>query len=104
MCEKSDAYDRAGQAQETTVVVGTGDTALIPYAGNRIAIVISCPVTNRITITAQGAAVDLAGIVLYPGGAPFKANIKHEGALATKALRAIASVAQETITVTEIFR
>lgn len=87
---------------ESTVTVATTDTALVPGNPDRVGLILSCPRTNRVTVTMQGAAVLDSGINLYPGGPPFVVCVKYQGQFACRPLRAIAATGAETIGVVEI--
>lgn len=104
MCDKSDAYNRKGNVQTSLATVGVASGLLLPANSDRVAAVISAGLVNRITISSNPTAVDLAGIVIQPLAAPITLSLEHHGALVSHALYAIANAAPESIGVTEVLR
>jgi hypothetical protein len=87
---------------ETSVSVGTSSGNFLSANPDRVGLILSCPPTNRVTVSQRNPAVSGAGIVLNPGQNPVMLTAKFHGDLVTKQLFAIADVAAQTIGITEV--
>ena len=82
------------QVQES---VTTTSTDLLDADDTRTALVISCPIANRITISLQQIAVDAEGIMLFAGGSPLSLNEEEHGDIVKRKITAIASAGTREI-------
>lgn len=89
-------------ANQTNVTVGTTSGQLVGPNQNRRALVISSPVTNRITLSWAGAAVLDRGITLYPNDPPLELTYDKWGDAIGQPITAIADAAPESLAVIEI--
>lgn len=85
-----------------SVSVGLTDTAVVPQDDRRIALIISAPLTNRVSLNWEGAAILDAGITLYPGGPPLVLSLREHGAVVCKQLRAITVVGAQILNVVSV--
>lgn len=88
---------------QSTVNVATTTTSLVPAAPNRVALIISAPLTNRFTISLLTAAVLDQGVTLYPAGRTLSLNIHDHGDIVTRAWAAISATAAQNVTVVSVF-
>lgn len=101
MCMEDVRIMRKTQIGQRNVGVQLTSTPLLDANPNRIALVISCPSTNRVTLMIDQAAVLDLGITLYPLGTPFVLSLMEHGNLVTRALNAITTVAPQNVNVWE---
>lgn len=77
--------------------IQTTSTLLIGANPRRKALVISSPVTNRVTISSDNPAVDRVGITLYAGGPPAVLCSCHVGDWIKGTLFAVADTAAQLV-------
>ncbi len=87
---------------QTPVNVLTTDTEFCAANPKRVALVVSCPITNRITISAENPAVDLRGIVIPPNNTPVCLHVSEYGDWICRNLHAIANVGAELVTFLDV--
>ncbi len=83
--------------------VSTTSTDLLPEAPDRVAVIISAPKTNNVTVSTEATAVAQEGVVLYSGNDPLILSAQLHGDLVHRAWTAIAEAGSETISVIEVF-
>ena len=88
---------------QTSVVVGTSSAQLIVPNDKRFSIVISCPRTNRITLSFGAPAVLDQGITLFPGGLPFVLLYNYVGGSIREEVFAIADTVAQTVGILDLF-
>jgi len=102
MCIEDVRLGRRARSRLRTIAVGTSSVELCTENKKRVSIIISSPVTVRITISTAATAIVNEGINLYPAGSPLILDVKHFGDLTTQRITAIgAALAAETIGVIE---
>ncbi len=84
---------------------GTGSAPFVEAMPNRRVLIISSPAiaSNNLTLSLEQTAVDGAGIILFPTNDPLILTYESHGDLVTRAWSAIATVADEEISVIETF-
>ena len=87
---------------QSTVSVDTSSGSLVDVSPKRVAIIISAPPTNAVTISLEGTAVAGQGIVLYPTNEPLVLTKAQHGDIVNRAWTTIASTA-DTVGVIEVF-
>lgn len=88
---------------QTTVNVALTSTALVPAAANRVALIISAPLTNRFTLSLVSTAILDQGLTMYPGQQSFALNIRDHGDIVTRAWSAISVTAAQNVTFISVF-
>lgn len=97
------AYQLRGRAVSYGVTVGASDVLLVPRSVNRTLLVISPPITGRITLVWGGApAVDQQGLVISSGNPLAFFWLKDCGAAVAQEVRAIADAAGRVVGVLEV--
>ena len=84
------------------VTVGLTDTQIAGPNAKRFALVIGCPLTNRVTIDFGRPAVMDQGITLYPSGAPLILLYEHVGQAIREEIHAITTAGPMSIGVLDI--
>lgn len=104
MCRETIRY--MGETVDDTrkVIVGTTSIQIVLRAVSRIALIITCPIANRITLCWGKDAVDQEGTILFAAGSPLILDLQHHGAMVRGPIFAIADAGTNTIGVTEVFR
>lgn len=88
---------------ETRVVtVGTTSGQLVGSNPRRVALFLSCPPTNRITISWLPTAVLDEGVNLYPADPALKLLASEMGNGIAQPITAISAVASQGVAVTEV--
>lgn len=82
--------------------VGTGATQISQGGNNTVCVLISSPISGRITISEDPNVVDQNGIILNNGVAPLKLERLYFGDLITLPLYACTNTSAQTIGVTLI--
>ena len=103
MCMEDVRIYRETGVHSTVVNVLTTPTLLVGDSFQRVAIVLSCPATTRITISEDPNVTDLNGIVLFPNGYPLILDIQQVGNLVTRRLYAVSQTAPQTLGFAETF-
>lgn len=85
-----------------TTSVGVASTQVLGPNPKRIGILVSCPTTNRITLSFDQPAVLDAGIQLYPTNPPVWIPIQNIGDIITQPLHAVSSAAGNALSLLEI--
>lgn len=89
--------------QMAAAISAAGSSLLLGPNGRRKAVIISAPVTNRITLSFGGPAVLDKGINLYPGSSPLVLGGDWCLCWITEDIFAISAVADQVIGVVDIF-
>lgn len=103
MCMEDVRLGRKSRPSVSSVAMTNTQKLLVSHSDQRITLIISAPLTNRLTIHTRQGAVSLDGIVLYPGGAPLKLNITNDGSLCCANWYGILDAGTDTIGVAESF-
>lgn len=103
-CNCKNNWFRFNSSQRLVTVATATSTPLCAAAANRIRIEISCPVTNRITVSFADPAVLDSGANVYPASnTPYTLDRMLHGEAATRPLFGIAAVADQVVSVLEVF-
>src|SRR5438552_139773 len=87
-----------------TVPLSATSIQLVPPGPNRIAILISSPITNRFTMSLLPTAVLDQGITLYSSGSVLVLTEADHGDLVTRAWSATSAVGSQVVSVIQVFR
>jgi len=98
MCLEDVRMGRRAPASEGSVLVSTTAGLLVPGNRKRIALVISAPITNRLTLSLNPAPVAGVGLTLSAGGAPLTLDVQKHGGLCTQPIYAIVNAGTDRIT------
>ncbi len=102
MCRDDRQYGRNSGSRYASQAVGTTAVPLCQPNLDRLAIIISAPSANRVTIGTDPLLADLTGIVLYATGAPLVLDLNHHGDIVTTGLWAISNAGTNTIGYVEV--
>lgn len=80
-----------------SVNVGTSGTLLVPRDEARLALIIGCPQTNRITLGQRSNVVLDEGVTLYPAGPPLVLSLREHGGLVKGPIYAISAVGAQDV-------
>jgi len=101
MCMEDVRIGRESTSASRKVTVGTGSTPLISHSPTRTVLIVSAPVSKRVTLSLVQPAVDRVGITLHPGSSPLVLTVQTHGDLVTRSLWAIADTSAEQIGIVE---
>ncbi len=101
MCMEDIRIGRRSASRFSFVTVPLTGILLVPPNTQRIALQISAPLANRITLSDSQAPVLDNGLTIYAGQAVHQMNIADHGAAVTIGLYAVAAVAPQLIGVLE---
>lgn len=103
MCMEDVRLGRATGPRISTVNVATTKTPLVPYAPDRVTLIISAPTTGPMLLSGNQGEAATAGLRLPAGGDPLVLDIQHHGALVTMAWYAAIPGGAEDIGLGESF-
>ncbi len=89
-------------ASESSIAVGTSSGSFLGANERRLALIISSPAANPVTITTLATAVATLGLTLQKGTNPTVLHRHDVGDWITRQLNAIASGGTETLGVIEV--
>jgi len=87
MCIEDIRLGRKTFAGNYVVRSGTGDNFAAGNDRNRVALIFGAPDAGSVTLAVDGTPTADEGIVIANGDAPFKLNIRDDGALVTSRWR-----------------
>ena len=97
------ATGRQTTSSQQVVSVGTSSTSFLKAAPRRVAIIVSAPQTNRVTLSLDPSAILDQGLTLQPSTDPLVLTVERHGDLVTRRWTAISSTVTQGVSVIEVF-
>lgn len=101
MCIQDIQIARAAGASTRVVSVGTTAVELVPQSYDRYAMIISAPLTGRITISTLPNVTDGQGIILTGAGAGLVFGVQKSGQMVMQRLFAVSDSGTLTVGIME---